>query len=138
MRGRGRMHSMIYDINTTRALGLIITLLALPVLVAACSWQVPADPGLNYTQRVRTPAVTSTPAPTSTTAVASQPVRSAAQDARARALYMDHCTRCHAPISPNSLPAGQWPMYVQRYAPRAQLYGANRALVLAWLQANAQ
>jgi hypothetical protein len=51
---------------------------------------------------------------------------------------MDHCSRCHAPFAPNSLRAGQWPMYVRKYAPRAQLFGPDRALVLAWLQANAQ
>jgi hypothetical protein len=128
------MPIMIHSFNPTRALVLILTLLALPLAVAACSWQVPADPGLNYQQRVRTPAVASTPmAP----AAAGQPP-ALAQDAGARALYMNHCSRCHAPFAPSSLRAGQWPMYVRKYAPRAQLFGADRARVLAWLQANAQ
>lgn len=117
-----------------RSLALTVLAIGLPFVVAACSWQVPADPGLNFAQRTRPAAVerglTATPT--------REELAQARQDPRALALYSDHCGRCHAPFDPRSVPAAQWPMYVKKYAPRAGLFGADRAKVLAWLQANAQ
>jgi hypothetical protein len=111
MRGRGRMPIMIQSFNPTRALVLILTLLALPLAVAACSWQVPADPGLNYQQRVRTPAVASTP--TAPAAARTQVPRLAGSFDRAdgrRAISHAHCLsaaeadrRWIKPSAPNSL-----------------------------------
>ncbi|MDA1193697.1 MAG: hypothetical protein O2894_00780 [Planctomycetota bacterium] len=105
---------------------------ALLPLVAACAWQVPADPGLNFKYRSRA----SQPA-AFVSAPAEQVSVSAASDEGARALYLDHCSRCHQPFDPQSVPAAQWPLYVAKYAPRAGLFGTDRSRVLAWLQANA-
>jgi len=119
--------------RTLRTLGLAAVFYGAAV-VAACSWQVPADPGLNYEQRTRAPAVARglTAPPTS------EEIARAGEDPQARALYMNHCGRCHAPFDPRAVAASQWPMYVKKYAPRAGLFGADRDRVLAWLQANAR
>ena len=125
---------MNHRISMWRSLGLAAFTPALALAAAACSWQVPADPGLNYAQRTRPPEVARglTAPPTK------QEVARAGEDPQARALYLNHCSRCHAPFDPRAIPAGQWPMYVAKYGPRAGLFGADRARVLAWLQANAQ
>ena len=123
---------MTHPTNTIRALALLVLLA--PVLTA-CRWSVPADPGRNYQLRSR-PAATEVaayaPAPGQAPAVAE-----AAHDDGARALYMSHCGRCHEPFDPGAVEASAWPFYVQKYGPRAGLFGANRTRVLAWLQANA-
>ena len=104
--------------------------LALPVAVAACSWTVPADPGRNSRLRSRAGA-------------SFQPVSAAAPgapyvDESAGAVYVARCSRCHEPFSPSRFSAAEWPALVQRYGPRAGLFGSERARVLAWLQAHAQ
>ncbi|MDJ0520851.1 MAG: hypothetical protein QNJ90_02120 [Planctomycetota bacterium] len=114
-------------------LAFVALMTGISLLLTACAWSVPADPGLNSRLRDREPPpdVVQEPgiAPASRDAVATDP--------RARALYMDHCTRCHEPIAPASIPAADWPRYVRRYGPRSGLFGADRAQVLRWLQANA-
>jgi hypothetical protein len=117
-----------------RRLDLVPAALAACALgAAACAWSVPADPGENSRVRAR-PA----------TAVAARP-----RDARtlspgrvgdpgAAAVYERKCGECHAPFPPTHATAAEWPTYVRRYGPRAGLFGAERARVLSWLQANAR
>jgi hypothetical protein len=117
-----------------RKASAIITALLLALGVAACSWSVPADPGLNSKLRLRPAAASAN--------TANAPMQADgytdAGDPGASALYYDHCSRCHAPFAPTYVTAGEWPRYVRRYAPRAGLYGADRQRVLTWLQANAR
>lgn len=110
-----------------------LALLLLPVLSAsACRWSVPADPGENA--RLRSRPVAGSPDP-----AGPGPLPGDAQvDAGASTLYYSRCAQCHAPFAPATFTAGQWPMYVERYGPRAGLFGVDRARVLRWLQANAR
>lgn len=104
-----------------------VALPAFVLLVGACRWGVPADPGLNARLRARPAAFV----PTATAAVG------ASSDAGAAALYAERCGRCHAPYPPSHAPASRWPALVARYGPRAGLFGEERARVLDWLMASA-
>lgn len=108
-------------------------LLLLACVLTACAWSVPADPGALSRLRGTSWAPATVGAQTQT--VASD---AAAVDNGAQGLYLNHCSRCHAPFAPDTVSAGDWPRYVQRYAPRAGLFGEDRARVLRWLQANAR
>lgn len=103
------------------------------LFMAACSWNVPADPGLNMELRGASAW--------SQTAVAPTPRHEidpgAANDTKARGVYLRKCSQCHEAIQPSALAAHEWPAAVNKYAPRAGLYGAERQQVLAWLMANA-
>jgi mono/diheme cytochrome c family protein len=106
-------------------------LAVLALAAAACGWSVPADPGENARQRTRqSPALA--PSPQATVA-APRPA-----DAATQALYAQKCGACHAPFSPAYASASEWPTFVRRYGPRAGLFGADRARVLAWLQDHAR
>jgi hypothetical protein len=106
------------------------------LLLGACSWGVPANSGTNSIVRERLhPALRGVPEPSESCIV---PVSASAQDERARCLYLNRCAQCHKPFSPTYATAEEWPVIVRRYAPRAALYGADRARVLHWLQANAR
>jgi len=107
-------------------------LLLLACVLTACAWSVPADPGALSRLRGTSWAPATAGAQTQTVAW-----DDAAVDTGARELYLNHCSRCHAPFAPNTVSAGDWPRYVQRYAPRAGLWGEDRKRVLRWLQANA-
>jgi hypothetical protein len=112
-----------------RTLASLSTLLGVAA-VAACSWSVPADPGRNA--RLRRPRR----APAGTEALVLSG-RAPGADPAAAAIYEDKCAQCHAPIPPTFATAEDWPVFVRRYGPRAGLFGAERARVLAWLQGNA-
>ncbi len=117
-----------------RKASAVTVVLLLALGVAACSWSVPADPGLNSKLRRRPAAAARN--------IANAPLQADGYtdvgDPGARVLYYEHCSRCHAPFAPTYVTAGEWPRYVRRYAPRAGLYGADRQRVLTWLQANAR
>jgi hypothetical protein len=99
--------------------------------LGACAWSVPADPGA--LARLRG-AQGAGPDPSATVGETPR----AASDPGARTLYLEHCGRCHEPFAPDIMAAQDWPRYVQRYAPRAGLWGRDRARVLAWLEAHAR
>ena len=114
-----------------RCLPTILAAALVASLSAACSWSVPADPGLNSQQRSRAQSRVQT--------VSFEPGRSAqAHDPGAETLYYEHCSRCHVAFHPTHLTAAEWPRYVRRYAPRANLHGENRQRVQRWLMANAR
>jgi cytochrome c5 len=96
--------------------------------VSACTWAFPSDPGARTRRAEPTPSV----------ALPGDASAPASDDPVARGLYLDRCTRCHDPFAPSSFSAREWPTLVARYGPRAGLFGAERARVLAWLQANAR
>jgi|GEM_PF-3152853 len=102
-------------------------------LLSACAWSVPADPGENAGRRGARPAPASAALPNATVQ-ASLPTEA---DPAAGALYASRCAQCHEPVHPATYSAAQWPAYVDRYGPRAGLFGPQRARVLAWLQAHA-
>ena len=114
----------------TRLLPAAAALVLLPSL-AACTWSVPADPGLNVRERG---TVVAPAAPTARTASVTPSVA----DDGARALYERKCGQCHAPFSPRHATAAQWPGLVRDYGPRAGLFGDERARVLRYLQAAAR
>ena len=103
------------------------------LLASACSWAVPADPGLNTQLRGGSDWVLAEADPVSPGDVD----RSAASDVGARAIYLRKCSQCHEPFHPADLPAAAWPAAVAKYGPRAGLFGAERQRVLDWLMANA-
>ena len=115
--------------SVTITAGLLVAL-----ALAACSWSVPADPGLN--SRLRSRFVPTAEGGARGTVQADG--YTDAGDPGASALHYEHCSRCHAPFAPTYVTAGEWPRYVRRYAPRAGLYGNDRDRVLKWLQANAR
>jgi len=130
-----------------RSLVLALFAASCAAALAACSWSVPADPGLVAQCRPckpgrgrlgSVPATSAAPAgaPASPRPAASPP--SPRADDGARAIYVQHCSRCHAPFSPTHATAAEWPVFVRKYGPRAGLFGADRERVLAWLQANAR
>jgi cytochrome c5 len=118
---------------TSRTLPRLAGLLALAALpVATACWSVPADPGANARLRSRAHAPGA--------AVAGAPAAAAGEgavDAGAAGVYYTRCAQCHEAYPPGAFSAGEWPLYVDRYGPRAGLYGGERARVLRWLQANA-
>lgn len=102
-------------------------------LLSACAWSVPADPGENARGRGALLAPDSASLP-SAAAQASLPAEA---DPAAGALYASRCAQCHEPVHPATYSAAEWPAYVDRYGPRAGLFGSQRVRVLAWLQAHA-
>jgi len=116
----------------------LVVILGLTLLFAGCAWSVPASPGRNYSSR--TPRTSTEIAPPSGSAydTISASARPVGDDPAIEALYHAKCGRCHVPFSPTQFSAGEWPWFVNKYAPRAGLFGAEREQVLAWLQANAR
>lgn len=104
--------------------------------LAACAWSVPADPGRNAA--LHTPP--EAPGGRGGAVAPAAPGAPAAihADPSAGALYASRCGQCHEPFAPQTFSAGEWPVYVDRYGPRAGLFGADRERVLRWLQANAR
>lgn len=120
------------------AVVFVAAMTSIALLLSACSWSVPADPGLNAKLHGE-PPTGAVAGPLAVATVGGGTIASAAaHDAAARSLYLNHCTRCHEPIPPGAFAAGDWPRYVRRYGPRAGLFGADRTRVLRWLQANAR
>ena len=112
-----------------------LSLLALAGLIlslAACAWAVPADPGLNAQMRSR-----SAP-PAGPAASGASRAALPAEDDGAGAIYRERCSKCHEPFPPTHASAGEWPVFVRKYGPRAGLFGEERERVLRWLQANAR
>ncbi|MHC5010963.1 MAG: hypothetical protein ACYTG6_08445 [Planctomycetota bacterium] len=100
------------------------------LVITACSWSVPANPGRNARLRSRD---------TGTDQVRTHAVSSATEamnDAGAAEIYNRRCGTCHEPYPPTQVPAAQWPFFVNKYGPRAGLFGEERTRVLRWLQAN--
>lgn len=110
-------------------------LLAAGLSLAACSWSVPADPGLNAAQRGGGfgPEAFATAPDGAGGAHVVGPT-----DQGARQLYLTSCTKCHEPFSPRYASAEEWPALVRHYGPRAGLFGADRERVTRWLQANSR
>lgn len=106
--------------------GLVAMMGAL--VLAACAWSYPADPG----RRSRSGAAPATFGDETAEAWAER-----AADPATEALYQRRCGQCHEPLDPTYASAAEWPMFVARYGPRAGLFGAERTRVLAWLQAHA-
>lgn len=52
--------------------------------------------------------------------------------------YRSHCAACHRLRAPSSETRARWAWAVEKYGPRAKLFGADRADVLAFLQAYAK
>jgi len=100
-------------------------LLLLPA--AACGWSV----------RVEPPKATTGGPPRVAPAEPGASWGSVAGDPEARALYLNHCGRCHEPFLPSHAPADAWPRLVGKYGPRAQLFGKERARVVQWLKLQA-
>ncbi len=123
---------MTHASTTHRFAALLILGAVICALGAACSgFSVPADPGLRAKMYGGASEEAASP-------VAATATRPAFADEGARTLYMSHCGACHEPFDPGSMGAGDWPRFVRKYGPRAGLFGANRARVLTWLQANAR
>lgn len=107
-------------------------LLAGALLLAACSWSVPANPGRNVA--LRDPDTSWT-----TTQVSLEGADgTATDDAEAARMYVTRCGKCHVPFPPTQVPAARWPFFVAKYGPRAGLFGEDRERVLVWLMANAE
>lgn len=125
--------------NPVRLLSAVTLLLggALAAL-PACSWSVPADPGRNAARRTHAEPETAPTGALATTGGAAAPARGAEADPAAGTIYARRCAQCHEPFAPDTFTASEWPMYVDRYGPRAGLFGSERARVLAWLQAHAR
>jgi hypothetical protein len=145
-------------VNPHRLLPSFVAVLSAASL-AACAWSVPADPGLvaecrpckpgcAHLRREPVPSETAPPsaasvagaaaaAPPATPRATSSPP-SPRNDAGARTIYTEHCSRCHAAFPPTHATAAEWPVFVRKYGPRAGLFGSDRDRVLAWLQANAR
>jgi hypothetical protein len=109
--------------------------LAAALLVAACSWGVPADPGV-WAQRTMPPA-SAAPSGFATAGSPGGPGATADADPGARSVYLQKCGQCHVPFSPTHASPARWPSLVRHYGPRAGLFGAERERVVRWLQANA-
>jgi hypothetical protein len=119
--------------NSSRRLPLSLAALSFTAL-AACTWSVPADPGENARLRAGPPEWTMPPAPAPAGGASAYPMQ--APDDGARGIYLARCSTCHEPFAPTHVSAAEWPYYVNKYGPRAGLFGQERARVLAWLQAN--
>ena len=113
---------------------LPLAVLTLALTHATGCWSVPADPGENARLRSHRPVPV---APTGDAFAGGAGGADPADDPRASALYHTRCAQCHEAYPPEAFAPGEWPLYVDRYGPRAGLYGAERASVLHWLQANA-
>ena len=120
------------------AVTFLIAMTGIALLLSACAWSVPADPGLNAKLHGTPPAAGAAGPLAAAASGADTVTAAAAHDAAARSLYLNHCSRCHEPIAPGAVAASDWPRYVRRYGPRAGLFGADRTRVLRWLQANAR
>jgi hypothetical protein len=109
-----------------------LALASVALCCVACAWSVPSDPGENARRR-RRPEPTAVPS-----AVPLAPGARTTSDPATAAVYAEKCGACHAPFPPTHATSAEWPIYVRRYGPRAGLFGAERARVLAWLQQNAR
>lgn len=109
----------------------LLAFLAPVLCVSACRWSVPADPGENARLRSRPAQATAGLEPAST-------APGEAADPAAATLYYARCSQCHAAFPPGTFPAGEWPGIVERYGPRAGLFGAERQRVVAWLRTHAR
>jgi mono/diheme cytochrome c family protein len=58
--------------------------------------------------------------------------------AQAERLYRSKCSACHRAYAPSSRDAAGWAEVLSKMAPRAKLSDAERARILAYLQANAR
>lgn len=115
----------------------VLVVAGLMLFAAACSWSVPADPGLNSRVRGRSDWVLAdADAPPDAQVARIDPA--ARDDAGARDIYLRKCSQCHEPFQPTFAPAAGWPPLVRKYAPRAGLFGVERRRVEAWLMANAR
>ncbi|MBI4705682.1 MAG: hypothetical protein HY744_31710 [Deltaproteobacteria bacterium] len=54
---------------------------------------------------------------------------------QARQRYLDKCMACHEAISPARHPSGQWPKWVARMEPGAELKPEDKELILLYLEA---
>ena len=115
----------------SRLPGLSLALLSLAA--SACTWSVPADPGLNARARSRDSGFD--PAPEPGPSVGPRPL---VADDGMRGLYVSRCGGCHEAYAPSSHAASEWPGVVRRMAPRAGVFGAERERLLEWLVANAR
>lgn len=106
--------------------------LAWVLLLAACSWSVPSDPG-ERAHRMAPAMLEGDVTPRADPGS----VPSATLDPGAGRLYAQRCAQCHDLVSPRAHPPGAWPALVDRYGPRAGLFGTDRQRVLRWLQAQA-
>ena len=105
-------------------------LVLLSLLVAACSWSVPADPGRNARLHARSSGASP--------AASWSPDATGFVDDGAARIYVTKCSQCHEPFAPSHAAADEWPRFVRKYGPRAGLFGAERERVLRWLQGNAR
>lgn len=53
-------------------------------------------------------------------------------------LYRSKCAGCHRPYAPGSLTRARWAEVMHKMAEKAHLDDAERASLLAWLQAHAK
>lgn len=58
--------------------------------------------------------------------------------AQAERLYRSRCSACHRAYPPSSRDVAGWAEVLSKMAPRAKLSDAERARILAYLQANAR
>jgi hypothetical protein len=117
---------------------LASVLLLVAVSHATGCWSVPADPGENARLRTRRPAPSQAPIAATRGSAGGSGGGASGVDPAAESIYYSKCSQCHEAFPPEMFSAGEWPLYVDRYGPRAGLYGAERASVLRWLQANAR
>ncbi len=103
---------------------------ALAVAVAACTWSVPADPGLNARLRSRPRPVEAAFAPSEGEV--------ASDDGETRGLFLSRCGRCHEPPSPRAASREEWRGILAKMGPRAGVFGEERERVLRWLEAGAR
>ena len=104
--------------------------------LAACSWSVAADPAhRDAVPRKRAP-IESSQSPASA-APPAEP-RQQTADEGVGAIYAQRCAACHELFPRTYATAGEWTVFVARYAPRAGLFGQERERVLRWLQAGAR
>lgn len=111
---------------------LTLVVAVLGGVLSACAWSVPADPGAN----ARRAGSLHAPTPASLSSTAGPAWAPAAADPAAGALYASRCAQCHDLVHPATYSAAEWPAYVDRYGPRAGLFGQERSRVLTWLQAH--
>ncbi len=71
-------------------------------------------------------------------ACAGAPAGAGGSDAAADRLYRSKCSACHRAYAPSSRDGAAWAQVLSRMAPRAKLSDAERARILAYLQANAR
>ena len=50
-----------------------------------------------------------------------------------RAVYLDKCTRCHTPIGPRDVLAGDWPGHVANMAERSKISADEQQIIVDYL-----